>query len=426
MHPDEGDRDQKEQEREGTGPDAGEVVQHAETDRQNEAAKPADHADQTAHGTDVVRVIHRDMLEDRRLAKAHEEAQHEDQNDEGHQPHRGAEDDRAVDPLDPVGRGRIGQQEAAQDRDAEGPVHDAACAMAVGQMPAIGPEQARRDGVEGRQQSRRPHVEIVDTDEIARQPERQCHEGAEHEEVIEGKAPDLDVAQDRELLGHRRAAAAAAPVLGLRGVVLRDGKKSDRRHHETRGPDLRHRLPAHRDHHERREDLGHRRPHIARAEDAQRDALPLGRVGFRHIGDADRERAARKPKAERRQQEGHVAVGHCQEPGRPLRQDHDRGEDQSAAEAVGPHPEDQPRQRSRQDGSADQQPVFGLAQTEFVADRQADDGKDRPDGETGGKRDRARPQCPVLFRCPDRQGYPSRQCKHGTAGKAAEKFGAAP
>ena len=48
MHPDERHGDDQEQQHEAAGPDAGQIVEHAEGDRQHEAAEAADHADQAA------------------------------------------------------------------------------------------------------------------------------------------------------------------------------------------------------------------------------------------------------------------------------------------------------------------------------------------------------------------------------------------
>ena len=50
----------------------------AEGDRQHEAAQAADQADDAADRADMVRVVDRDVLVDRGLAQAHEEAEHED------------------------------------------------------------------------------------------------------------------------------------------------------------------------------------------------------------------------------------------------------------------------------------------------------------------------------------------------------------
>ena len=95
--------------------------------------------------------------------------------------------------------GRIGQDEGDQRRDAEHPVHDAARAITVGQHAAIGAEQARRDRIGRGQHAGGFDVELVDADQIARQPQRQRDEAAEGEEIIEREAPDLDVLQRLEL-----------------------------------------------------------------------------------------------------------------------------------------------------------------------------------------------------------------------------------
>jgi hypothetical protein len=60
--------------------------------------RPADCAD-------MVGVVDRDVLEDRRLAEAHEEAKREQGGDEGPQAHAGRKGDRAVLALDDVIRG---------------------------------------------------------------------------------------------------------------------------------------------------------------------------------------------------------------------------------------------------------------------------------------------------------------------------------
>ena len=72
---------------------------------------------------------------------------------------------------------------------------------------------------------------------------------------------------------------------------------------------------AERYHHQRRSELGYRGADIAGAEDAERGALPLLREPPGDIGDADRERTARDADAERRQQEGRVAVGEGEQRG---------------------------------------------------------------------------------------------------------------
>ncbi len=75
VHPDRRDRDDREHQHEAAGPDAGQVIHDAETDRQDEAAEATDHADEPTDCADVVRVVDRDVLVDGGLAEAHDETQ---------------------------------------------------------------------------------------------------------------------------------------------------------------------------------------------------------------------------------------------------------------------------------------------------------------------------------------------------------------
>ncbi len=99
MHPDKRTDGDQEQQHEAARPDAGEVVEHAEGDRQHEAAEAADHADEAADRADIVRVVDRDVLVDRGLAEAHEEAEHEDRHGEGDD--AGLHVEAAIGPLMP-------------------------------------------------------------------------------------------------------------------------------------------------------------------------------------------------------------------------------------------------------------------------------------------------------------------------------------
>jgi len=140
VHPYQRDRCDAEQRHEAALPDAGQVVEHSEQDRQHEAAEPADHADKAADGAHVIGIIDRDVLVDRGLAEAHEKAEHEDDYDEGGNTRRHPERDLPLDAVDDIGRRRIGQDERADDRDEERPVHDASRAVLVRKMAAIGAE----------------------------------------------------------------------------------------------------------------------------------------------------------------------------------------------------------------------------------------------------------------------------------------------
>ena len=396
MHPGQRDADQHEEEGEAGGVDAGQIEERAEDDRQHEAAEAADHADKAADRTDVVGIVDRDVLEDRGLAEAHEEAEHEDRDHERHEVHLRREGDRPVLAVDHVVGRRIGQHQQDDHREAERPVHHRPRAAPVREVPAIGAEQAGREREGRRSHAGGADVDAVDVDQIVRQPQRQRHEGAEHEEIVEREAPDLQVPERRQLLRDRRPLARLAPCHRIR--VVPGDQPEDHRHRRQRDrPDLRHRLPAPGDHHQRGEELGHGRADVARAEDAERRPLLLLRKPVRDVGHADRERPAGEADAERRQQEGGVAVGMGQRPGRRGGQKHLRGEHHPPAELLGPDAEDQPRERAGQHRGRDQQAELRLAQAELRLDLDADDREDRPDREAEGESQRAQPERPVAF-----------------------------
>ena len=111
-------------------------------------------------------------------------------------------------------------------------------------------------------------------------------------------------------------------------------------------PDLRDRLPAIGDQHERRDEFGDGGADIAGAEDAERGALLAGRIQARDVGDADRERTAGDADKERRDQEFRVGVRPGQQVGGDRRGEHDDGVDPPSAILVGPDAEHQADQRS--------------------------------------------------------------------------------
>ena len=147
MHPREQPDDDDEQQHEAARPQAGQVVERAEGDRQDEAAEAADHADEAADRADVVGVVGRDVLVDGGLAEAHEEAEHEGDDDEGGRADLEMEGDLALDAVhDVVGR-RQRQDQRRRGRDEQAPVHHGARADAVGQHAAIGAEDAGGNGI---------------------------------------------------------------------------------------------------------------------------------------------------------------------------------------------------------------------------------------------------------------------------------------
>src|SRR5262249_27717301 len=123
VHPQERSRDEQEKQHEATSPYTSKIVERAEGDGKNEAAKPADHADETADRADVVRIVDGDVLVDGGLAESHEEAEHEHHDREWDDAHFHMEGNRAGDAAHHIVGRWIGQYEGADHRDLKSPVH---------------------------------------------------------------------------------------------------------------------------------------------------------------------------------------------------------------------------------------------------------------------------------------------------------------
>ena len=389
MHPQERDGDDAEQEHEAARPHTRHVEKRTEGDRQDEASEAADHADQAADRPHMVGIVDRDVLVDRGLAERHEEAEHEDQHDERHQAEAGREGDRPAYAVDDVVGVGIGQHEGHDGRHAEGPVHDPPGAVLVGQMAAIGAEDRGGNGIERRDHAGGLDVEFVDADEIARQPERQRDEGAEDEEVVDREAPHLQVLQRFELQECTFRLPARRPARLEVGVVVRREPEHDGDDHEDGGPGLRDDGPAEGDHHEWRDELGHRGADISGAENPERGALLLLRIPLRDVGHADSEGTARKPDAQRGNQHHFVGRGIGQGKGRRRRSQHREHVDDAAAILIGPDAEEYARQRACQDRRSGKQAELRVGKAEILFDLDADDGEDGPDGKARGKGQRA-------------------------------------
>ena len=344
----------------------------------------------------MVRIVDGDVLEDRGLAQRHEEAEHEHRHRERHEVHFEVERPRAVDRVhDVVGR-RVGQHECARDRDEEGPVHHPPGPVGVRQMAAIGAEDAGRER-EGRgDHAGALDIEAVDVDEILRQPQGERDEGAEHEEVVEREPPHLGVLERLELEPRAPRLLAAGAPRAVDRVIFGGEPEHDRHHGDGGRPDLRDRMPAPGDEHERRKELGDRRTDIAGAENAERGALLRGRIPLRHIGDADREGPARDADEQGGDEELRISVRPGQEPGRHRRREHHRDIDDPAAILVGPDAEENANQRAAQDRRADQEAELRLVEAELLLDLHADDRKNRPHGEAHRERDGRHPESAAL------------------------------
>ena len=414
MHPDQRAGGNCEQQHEAALPDAGQIIQGAERDGQDEAAKAADHADKAADRADILWIIDRDMLEDRSLAQAHEKAEHEDQDDKGHRTGRQPETDRPVDAINHIGRRRIRQQEGGDDRYQERPVHDLAGTDLVRQMAAIDPEQRRRHRIGCGDHARSLQIEPIDTDQIARQPQRQADKGAENKEIIQRKTPDLHIAQRRELFGKAARCGSARAAFGQVGFVPGRHEEQDGHDNQRAGPDARHTFPAQRPHHRRREELGDSGADITGAKDAQRGALPLRRIEFGDIGHADGKAAPRNAHPERRHQK--LDIGRCvrEQPGGERRGQHDDDLYPAAAHLIGPHTEHEADQRAGQDRCCNQQAELGFVEAKIFLDLDAKDRKYRPGGKADGEGRRRHAKCHTGAGDCSADGL----CRGGTVGRA--------
>src|SRR5690606_36017917 len=103
------------------------------------------------------------------------------------------ESDRTVNAFHNVFSRRIAEHEGRGYRNHEGPVHDATRAILVGQVPTVGAENARRHRVQRPNHAGGSNIQSIDADQVARQPERECDERAEYEEIVERKAPYLHI-----------------------------------------------------------------------------------------------------------------------------------------------------------------------------------------------------------------------------------------
>ena len=392
MHPDHRDQHQHEQRHEAAGPQPGQVEQGAEQDRQNEAAQAADHADQTTHRADMLRVVDRDVLVDRRLAQGHEETEHEDDDDETGQPHFEVEREGLLHPVHHVVGRWIGEQKGGDDGDEEGPVEHPPRAVGIGEVATIGAEEAGRNREQRRDHPGTLDVELVDLGQVARQPERQRDKGAEDKEVVEREAPHLHILQRLQFEPGAFGLDAGTATLDQHRVILGRQPEQHGGDGQARRPDLRDALPAERHQRERGEQLGDGGADVAHAEDAERRALLLLRIPARDIGNADREGAAGNADPQPRQQDLRIGLGLRQQPGGHGGGQHRQREDQPAAVEVAPDPQRHPDQRAGQNRHADQQAELGLVQTQLFANADADDRKDGPYGEADGKGHRARAQ----------------------------------
>ena len=115
-----------------------------------------------------------------------------------------------------------------------------------------------------------------------RQPECQSYKGAEHEEVVKGKAPDPQLPQGFHLL-KECLGLAAGPLCG-QGIFLGQKNEGDTHDCQHRGVDLCGAFPAECHQQEGGAEVGYCRAHVTRPENAQRCALVLRFKPGRRVG----------------------------------------------------------------------------------------------------------------------------------------------
>ena len=224
------------------------------------------------------------------------------------------------------------------------------------------------------------------------QPQRQSDERAEHEKVVKRKAPDLQIFQRRELLRQGwRLGARFASGDQLR-IVLRQKEEQHPQDRQSGRPDIGHPVPAIGNHDEGGHELGHSRPDIACAENAKRGALMARVIPAADIGNADDEGPARKPDAQGRDQIHDISIRQRKRPGSNRCQKHLTRKYQPTAIFFGPDPKEQAGHGAGQNWRRHKQPELRVTQAQLGLDGDANDRKNRPNRETGGKGDRAQAQ----------------------------------
>ena len=261
------------------GPDDAELIaEHAEQQRREEPAQPAERADEAGDRAGVFREVLRHQLEDGAVAQSH---QH-----------------RAPERADRERHHRRPRQEQREQRDAaEDPRQDLGAADPVRQPSADGPHQrgehdeSRRaeSGVRGRQAELRAQQR--------RQIDRERDEAAECQKVEGAEQPGGRRApQDRRHRGDRRR------TTGLRRIP-REQEVGDGPTKEQRAGAAKHRFPAQACGDHRADEDGQRLPHRPQPVDAEGRALPSRRRPAGHEGRADRERRSRHADEKRRHEQ---------------------------------------------------------------------------------------------------------------------------
>ncbi|MCY1422625.1 hypothetical protein D9M71_383150 [compost metagenome] len=338
-----------------------------------------------------MRVVIGDVLEYRGFAEGEGNADDEQQCGEQHRVQADVEVQRAIEGLHLQLGLRVGQQEQADPADPQHPPGHALRAPAVRHPAADRAQHAARQREAGGQQRCALQAEAIFLDVVLGHPQRQGHVAAEDDRVVLAVAPHRRFGQGLELFAQARAAGTAMGlVFGAEKPEQHGGDEQDGAEH------FRYQLPAAGGNQRRGEELGHRRPGVAGAEDAHGQALVVLFEPLGNVGNAHRERAAGKADEQAQHQELPVSRGVADQVQRQHAGQHQQEEHAAPAEAVGEHAQRQAHQRAGQHRGGGQQAELGFVELEQFLDRYAEHGKHHPDHETDGESQRAHAQYQAL------------------------------
>ena len=111
---------------------------------------------------------------------------------------------------------------------------------------------------------------------------------------------------------------------------------------------------------------------------------------------ADDERSAGQAQPQRRDQKDRVGRYRGEQPDGDRCDQHLHRKKHASAELLRPNAEKYPADGTGQNGRRNQQSELGVVEAEFLLDRHADYGKNRPYGEADRKCERAQSECAVL------------------------------
>lgn len=396
VHPDEGctgdDRHEDEGRRDQTRP----LLDVGEQRGQEEAAKAAEHSDETADRADVVGEVGGDVLVDGGLANAHRAADEEDDEDD--------ERERQAEGLTGFGvdaRGEHEDREEGADRH-EGDVHRDAGSPLIGDPSAEGAQQGCGEDEGRRQQARtrQGDAEIINVERRKDRGERDV--SAENDDVVEAEPPHADVFERFE---HRRKLDGSC---GLAILRRSDEPQEDDEDDEEGRVDDGDEAPTALDAEDvggtgggrddpRSNELSDRSSDIARTENAEGEALTTIGEPRGVPGDTRGEGVTDDADAEGEDEEHRVVAGRDEgdADGGDGAEDHHDGHDDLPAETVGEDTGGEAPHGSVEDGDCTDPGELNGVEAELLLDRLAEDTEHQPHRKHQGEGDGGHGEDPI-------------------------------